>query len=95
MKRLSTLAAALFVTAAEALAQEKQTLAPRRLILVSIPDRKLALLEDGRVVKIYRTAVGRPSSPTPAGRLARISPPSPTDRRSRWVRAYRARWSEV
>lgn len=38
-----------------------------RRILVSIPDRKLALLEDERVVKIYRVAVGAPDSSSPAG----------------------------
>jgi lipoprotein-anchoring transpeptidase ErfK/SrfK len=40
---------------------------PIRRIVVSIPDRKLALLEDGRVVKIYRIAVGAPESPSPSG----------------------------
>ena len=40
---------------------------PTRRIVVSIPDRKLALLEDGRVVKIYRVAVGANSSPSPSG----------------------------
>ncbi|MGE5206885.1 MAG: L,D-transpeptidase [Chlamydiota bacterium] len=40
---------------------------PKRLVLVSIPDRKLALLEDGRVVKVYRVAVGAASSPSPSG----------------------------
>ena len=36
-------------------------------VLVSIPDRKLALLENGRVVRIYRVAVGKSSTPSPAG----------------------------
>jgi lipoprotein-anchoring transpeptidase ErfK/SrfK len=40
---------------------------PERRIVVSIPDRKLALLERGRVVKIYATAVGAAVSPTPTG----------------------------
>jgi len=40
---------------------------PARRIVVSIPDRKLALLEDGHVVKIYRVAVGAPESPSPSG----------------------------
>ena len=35
--------------------------------MVSIPDRKLAVLEDDRVVKIYPTAVGAPVSPSPEG----------------------------
>ncbi|MFN7998057.1 MAG: L,D-transpeptidase [Bryobacteraceae bacterium] len=57
--------AALFVAAGEALAQEPKT--PRRRIIVSIPDRQLALLEDDRVVKIYRVAVGADASPSPEG----------------------------
>ncbi len=61
---LRTLAAVALVAAAEALCQEKQS---ERRIVVSIPDRKLALIEDGRVVKMYPTAVGAPSSPTPGG----------------------------
>jgi len=36
-------------------------------VLVSIPDRKLALLEDGNVVRIYRVAVGKASTPSPTG----------------------------
>jgi lipoprotein-anchoring transpeptidase ErfK/SrfK len=35
--------------------------------VVSIPDRKLILLEEDRVVKIYDTAVGAPRTPSPAG----------------------------
>ncbi len=38
-----------------------------REIVVSLADRKLALLEDGRVVKIYSVAVGKPSTPSPVG----------------------------
>jgi hypothetical protein len=44
-----------------------QTRRPERRIVVSIPDRKLALLEDGRVVKIYSVAVGAADTPTPSG----------------------------
>jgi len=40
---------------------------PERRIVVSIPDRKLALLEGDRVVKIYNVAVGAPVSPSPNG----------------------------
>jgi lipoprotein-anchoring transpeptidase ErfK/SrfK len=36
-------------------------------VLVSIPDRKLALFENGRVVRIYRVAVGKISTPSPVG----------------------------
>jgi lipoprotein-anchoring transpeptidase ErfK/SrfK len=38
-----------------------------RWVLISIPDRKLALLESGKVVRIYRVAVGKVSTPSPAG----------------------------
>ena len=31
---------------------------PPKLIVISVPDRKLALLEDGRVLKVYPVAVG-------------------------------------
>ncbi|HJX83447.1 MAG TPA: L,D-transpeptidase [Candidatus Angelobacter sp.] len=40
---------------------------PVRQIVISIPDRQLALLEDGAVVKVYPIAVGKPSTPSPAG----------------------------
>lgn len=40
---------------------------PTRRIVVSIPDRKLALLENDRIVKIYDVAVGAPVSPSPDG----------------------------
>jgi lipoprotein-anchoring transpeptidase ErfK/SrfK len=40
---------------------------PMRRIVVSIPDRKLALVDDGRVVKVYETAVGAKVSPSPTG----------------------------
>jgi lipoprotein-anchoring transpeptidase ErfK/SrfK len=40
---------------------------PTRRIVVSFPDRKLALLEGNRVTKIYDVAVGAPDSPSPSG----------------------------
>src|SRR5215471_8235802 len=36
-------------------------------ILISIPDRKLALLEGGKVLKVYPVAVGKDSTPSPTG----------------------------
>lgn len=39
------------------------------LIVVSIPDRKLVLLEGGAVKRVYPVAVGKPSTPSPAGRF--------------------------
>jgi lipoprotein-anchoring transpeptidase ErfK/SrfK len=43
---------------------------PRRVILVSIPDRKLALLDGDKVVKIFPVAVGKDSTPSPEGTFA-------------------------
>ncbi len=67
--------------------------ATKRVIVVSLEDHKLALVEDGKVKKIYSVAVGRPSTPSPVGtftierRLAnptyshdgRIVPPGPNN----------------
>jgi lipoprotein-anchoring transpeptidase ErfK/SrfK len=41
--------------------------AHKRLIVISITDRKLALLEDGRLVKTYPIAVGTVGTPSPDG----------------------------
>jgi lipoprotein-anchoring transpeptidase ErfK/SrfK len=41
--------------------------AQQRLIVVSLEDRKLALVEDGQVKKVYTVAVGKPSTPSPVG----------------------------
>ena len=38
-----------------------------RRVVVSIPERKLVLVADGRVVKVYRVAVGAKVSPSPRG----------------------------
>ena len=63
--RCLVFAALLVPAAAEARAQQRPS--PARRIVVSIPDRKLALVEDGRVVKVYRVAVGKLSTPTATG----------------------------
>ena len=39
----------------------------KRVIVVSIEDRKLALVEDGHVKKVYPVAVGKPTTPSPVG----------------------------
>ncbi|MDR3703550.1 MAG: L,D-transpeptidase family protein [Candidatus Sulfopaludibacter sp.] len=66
VKKMAAFTGVLLMTAMEAMAQEKQ-LRPAKRIVVSIPDRKLALMQDGKVVKIYATAVGAPKSPSPTG----------------------------
>ena len=60
---------AVVVVAAQALAQQAATPAaePKRVIVVSLEDRKLALVEDGQTKKIYTVAVGKPSTPSPEG----------------------------
>lgn len=66
------LVAALAFTAMTAAAQsappvETPATQPVRRIVVSIPDRKLALLAGERVVKVYGVAVGASVSPSPNG----------------------------
>lgn len=38
-----------------------------RRIVVSIPDRRLALVEDGKVKKVFPVAVGKAGTPSPSG----------------------------
>lgn len=67
---LLALALTLSATAASAQNSENQSKAhTERRIVVSIPDRKLALIENGRVVKLYDVAVGAPVSPSPTGQF--------------------------
>src|SRR5579863_1149712 len=41
--------------------------AAKRVIVVSLQDKKLALVEDGEVKKVYTVAVGKPATPSPTG----------------------------
>src|SRR6266567_1555052 len=50
--------------AMHAMAQAPQQ---NRVIVVSLEDRKLALVEDGQVKKVYTVAIGKPSTPSPVG----------------------------
>jgi lipoprotein-anchoring transpeptidase ErfK/SrfK len=55
---------------AQQAAVKEQAPAPtvtKRVIVVSLEDRKLALVEDGQVKKVYSVAVGKPSTPSPTG----------------------------
>ncbi len=65
--RLAVVALVAALIAVQAIAQTKESSAPKRLIVVSLQDRKLALLEDGQVKKIYPVSVGRPTTPSPVG----------------------------
>jgi lipoprotein-anchoring transpeptidase ErfK/SrfK len=39
----------------------------QRVLVISIPDRKLAVIEDGTVKKVYPVAVGKDATPSPTG----------------------------
>ena len=64
LSRLAFVGAVAVVLLAQAMAEDP---APKRLIVVSLEDRKLALLEDGQIRKVYPVAVGKPSTPSPVG----------------------------
>jgi lipoprotein-anchoring transpeptidase ErfK/SrfK len=78
LKKMATLASVVLWATAEAMAQDNQAQATRRIV-VSIPDRKLAVMEGDRVVRIFDTAVGAPKSPSPTGTFKIITAvPHPT-----------------
>src|SRR5690348_12281067 len=49
------------------LAQSPLSARPERLVVVSIPDRQLAVLENGNTIATFAVAVGAAESPSPAG----------------------------
>lgn len=53
--------------AAEVQTAPAQTAPVKRVIVVSLEDKRLALVEDGQVKKVYTVAVGKPSTPSPTG----------------------------
>ena len=81
--RTVALVAMVIMAAISAIAEEKQKRvgnpnmqkesAPVRRIVVSLQDRKLALLEGHRVLKIWATAVGAKSTPSPSGTYAIVN----------------------
>jgi L,D-transpeptidase ErfK/SrfK len=71
MAKANWLLAVLLMATVEALGQTKTQ--STRQALVSIPDRKIAVLEDGRVLKVFRVAVGAAESPSPAGEFQIIN----------------------
>ena len=51
----------------------------RRQIVVSIPDRKLAVMENGTIIRIFPVSVGAAVSPSPVGQfeiVARVANPT-------------------
>ena len=67
---LNKIAALLIFAAAEAWAEDAKA---ARRIVVSFPDRKLALLEGEQVIKIYDVAIGKSSTPSPTGEFHLIN----------------------
>ena len=75
--RIALLAALFIMIAIPALAEEKdgneeeidkkEDSIQARRIIISLQDRKLALLEGTKVIKIWDTAVGAESTPSPSG----------------------------
>lgn len=62
---LTRMAATVAIAAAEARAEDR--------IVISIPDRKLALMSGDQVMKIYDVAVGKASTPSPEGEFRIIN----------------------
>lgn len=64
---------------AKAQVAKHSTNAIHRRLVVSLPDRRLALVENGKVKKIYVVAVGKRSTPSPTGTFTimnRVTNPS-------------------
>ncbi len=77
-KKLQGIAALLVIAAVKAAAQEENhdethDNKSTRRIVVSFPDRKLALIEGSTVIKVYDIAVGKPSTPSPTGEFQIIN----------------------
>jgi lipoprotein-anchoring transpeptidase ErfK/SrfK len=66
IKKMAALTGVVLMAAAEAMAQDRCS-RPARRIVVSIADRKLAVVEGDRIVRVFETAVGAPKSPSPTG----------------------------
>ena len=71
LSTMTKLAAVLAIAAVDIAAEERSQAQQR--IVVSIPDRKLVLLDGDRVVKSYDVAVGKVSTPTPEGEFEIIN----------------------
>jgi lipoprotein-anchoring transpeptidase ErfK/SrfK len=65
---MAAMALVLAVNSAAQGAMKAPAAAPGKMkIVVSLQDHKLALVEDGKVVKVYPVAVGKRSTPSPVG----------------------------
>jgi lipoprotein-anchoring transpeptidase ErfK/SrfK len=60
-------------SAADERARPAASTVPQRRLVISIPDRKLAVVEDGEVVSVFAVAVGKPATPSPVGTFTIVS----------------------
>ena len=67
------LAALILAATFPVFAQSAPAVRIHRTVLISIPDRKLAVLEDGDVIAAFPVAVGASVSPSPAGEFQIVS----------------------
>ena len=70
------LGALLLLMAVPALAQDPAQTAevpPQRVVVISVPDRKLVVVEDEQVLATFRVAVGATESPSPTGEFRVIN----------------------
>ena len=66
-RRETQILAMVLLLGASALTQTANSTQPGRTVLVSLPDRQLAVLEDGQVIATFPVAVGASVSPSPVG----------------------------
>lgn len=67
------LTAPIAAAAAASDSPKTETVPVQRRVVVSIPDRLLAVLENDRLVAVYPVSVGAPASPSPVGQFAIVS----------------------
>ena len=72
-EKLLLIVALVLATVAAARGQNVVTPKPQRQVVVSIPDRELAVLEDGRVIRTFAVSVGAAASPSPVGEFRIIN----------------------
>jgi hypothetical protein len=72
---LSELISAFFAgsISAQTMTKVQSASEPKHSLVVSLSDRKMALLENGSVKKIYVVAVGKQSTPSPTGTFTIVS----------------------
>jgi lipoprotein-anchoring transpeptidase ErfK/SrfK len=76
---LALLSLALAIPSLAQTATPTTTIRAKRVVLVSILDRKLAVMEDGDVIATFSIAVGAEASPSPTGEfqiVSRVSNPT-------------------